>query len=117
MIQAIFYHNPRCSKSRQALALLHEHNIEPIVKLYLKEGLTHDEVVALAKKCNQTIHDICRKKENVLQTIPTSKLSDEQWVKLMVQHPILLERPIFVYKNKAVVGRPPERVLNLIKKT
>ncbi|MEK9727244.1 MAG: arsenate reductase (glutaredoxin) [Candidatus Margulisiibacteriota bacterium] len=110
----LFYHNPRCSKSRQALALLESAGHCPHVKRYLDDGLDADEVVDLAKKLGRHPSEFIRKNESVYKALGTDEFSIEEWADIIENNPILLERPILVYGNKAVIGRPPENVLTLL---
>ena len=109
------YHNPRCSKSRQTLALLEEAGIKPQVVRYLETPLTEAELSDILTKLNLPAHAILRPKEAPYQECGLSKDSDTaQILQAIVEHPILLERPIVVHKNKAVIGRPPEKVQELL---
>ena len=109
------YHNPRCSKSRQALALLTERGIEPEVIEYLKTPPTQPELRALLKKLGMRPADILRTGEDAFKEKYKGKsLSDDQWLDAIARDPILLERPIVVKDQRAVVGRPPEKVLELL---
>jgi len=110
------YHNPRCSKSRQTLALIEEKGIAPTIIEYLKEGpdaatLTH--VLALLGKSPR---DILRKGEDVYKELDlgNASKSDEELIAAMVTHPILIERPIVLSGGKAALGRPPEQVLDIL---
>lgn len=107
------YHNPRCSKSRQALALLEENGIKFEVKEYLKEGLSQKEIKELKNLLKADVKDFTRTKEGVFKELALKDASEAQIIKAMADNPILLERPIFVKGKKAIVGRPPENVLNL----
>lgn len=109
------YHNPRCAKSRAALAILQAHELPLRVVEYLKEPLTRAELAGLRKKLGGSPAQWIRKGEAAFKEAglgPHS--SDEQLLDAMAKHPILMERPIVVRGSRAVVGRPPERVLELI---
>jgi len=109
------YHNPRCSKSRQALALLTENAIEPIVVEYLKTPYTKEQLRTLCKKLNVRAQDLIRKNEAVYkERFADSELSEEEWIDAMITHPILVERPIIESADAAVVGRPPERAMEIL---
>ena len=114
MKNQLFYHNPRCSKSRQALALLQENNSHIEIKLYLQDGLDADEVVELSKKLGMHPSEFVRKGEQAYKDLGTDEFSIEEWSAIFEQNPILLERPILVVGDKAVIGRPPERVFDII---
>lgn len=108
----IIYHNPRCTKSRETLALIEKE--KPEIVEYLKTPPSATELKALLKKLGLTIQDIIRKKEPLfIEKFKDKKLSDEKWITVLVKNPVLIERPIVVKGNKAVIGRPPENVLKL----
>jgi len=109
------YHNPRCSKSRQTLGILRENGIEPIIIEYLKEVPTKEELSSLLKMLNLNAIDILRKGEAIYkEQFKGKELSNDEWIVAMVEYPKLIERPIVVKNKKAVLGRPPEKVLDLI---
>ncbi len=109
------YHNPRCSKSRQTLQLLEEHNVKVEIVEYLNDVPSADELKALLKKLNLSPVQLIRKSESIYkEKFKGKELTDAQWIDAMIQHPKLIERPIVVKGNKAVLGRPPENVLDLI---
>jgi len=109
------YHNPRCTKSRETLALLEANGIEPEIVLYLKNTLTQKELSSLLKKLGLKAEQIVRKTEAVYkEKYKNKKLTEMEWVAAMVEHPKLIQRPIVVKGNRAVLGRPPENVLALI---
>ena len=108
-------HNNRCSKSRTALNLLTENGIEPEVIKYLDNPLTKDELREVLKKLDVPAFQIIREGEAVFkENFKGKDLSEEEWIDAMVSYPKLIERPIIVKGDKAVVGRPPENVLDLI---
>jgi len=109
------YHNPRCSKSRQSLALLNENNTEPEVIEYLKTPPDTATLRDLIKKLNLPAHDLLRTKEDEYAAANLSPQSTEAEILAAIEtHPILLERPIIVKGNQAVIGRPPENVKQLL---
>lgn len=110
------YHNPRCSKSRQALALLEAQGIEPEIIQYLKTPPTQAQLQALVKALKLQPRDLLRSKEPEYKTLGLHDpaLKDEEIIAAIAQHPKLLERPIVVKGKKAVIGRPPENVLTLL---
>jgi len=117
MSTAKIYHNPRCSKSRATLELLNnQHDDVEIIK-YLEQPPSVTEIKSLLQQLNTSIRDVLRKNEAEFKTHQFSdpNLSDEQLIKLVHQHPKVLERPIVSYNNKAIIGRPPENVLELFK--
>ena len=110
------YHNPRCSKSRQTLALLEEHGISPQVIEYLKTPPSQDELKVPQQKLNLPVTNMLRTKEKEFSQADLNKpgISDDMIRKAVAEHPILLERPIVTCGDKAVIGRPPENVLALL---
>ena len=109
------YHNPRCTKSRATLALLTDRNIEPKVIDYLKTPPTAQELKAIVSKLGIKPEALVRKGEDVYkQKFAGKTLSDAQWIEALAANPILIERPIVLRGNKAVIGRPPENVLELV---
>ena len=107
------YHNPRCSKSRQTLALIEEANQEVTIVEYLKTPLSYDEIVTLTEQLNLSPLAIMRTKEAEFKEQSLKGSDNETLIKAMVNTPKLIERPIVVKENKAVIGRPPENVLTL----
>lgn len=110
------YHNPRCSKSRQALALLKEHNIEPEIRLYLDNPPSATELKKLLTQLNISARELLRTGEDAYKelNLKDEHLSDTVLIKAMVEHPKLIERPIAVKGEQAVIGRPPENLLALL---
>ncbi|MCH8499609.1 MAG: arsenate reductase (glutaredoxin) [Marinobacter sp.] len=110
------YHNPRCSKSRQALALLEEQGIRPEVVRYLDTPPTAPELAHLLTLLGLSARDLMRKKEAPYQALALDNpaLSEAELIDAMVNNPVLIERPIVLHDGKAVVGRPPENVLNIL---
>ena len=114
MSKFTIYHNPKCSKSRATLALLAERGADARVIEYLKTPPTVAELTALVAKLGIEPAELVRKGEDVYKQQYAGKtLSAEQWIAAMVRHPILIERPIVVAGNRAVLGRPPENVERL----
>lgn len=110
--QVTIYHNPRCTKSRQTLALLEERGIEPHVVEYLKTPLDAAAIRRLLTKLRLTPGDIVRRKE--ARALGLAEPDDPRdWIDHLVAHPPLLERPIVVVGDRARIGRPPEAVLEL----
>jgi arsenate reductase len=112
---AVIYHNPRCGKSRAALALLEEHGVAFEVVEYLKSPPDKAQLRTLLRQLGMRPEQLVRKGEDVYkQKFAGKSLSDEQWLDALAAHPILIERPIVVRGSRAVVGRPPEKVLELL---
>lgn len=111
----IIYHNPRCSKSREALSLLQDKNCKVEVREYLKVPPTKKELKELLSLLKCKAQDIVRTKEPIyIEQFANKKFTETQWIDILTKHPILIERPIVINGNKAVVGRPPVLVLDLI---
>ncbi len=110
------YHNPRCSKSRQTLALLEAKGIAPNIVEYLKGPPSAAELKAVLKKLGLKPRDLLRASEpRYLELgLKERELTDDALIALMVKNPILIERPIVVSGNKAAIGRPPENVLEIL---
>jgi arsenate reductase len=108
-------HNPRCSKSRAARALLEERGVAFRERRYLDEPLSRAELEALAKRLGRPVGAWVRRGETAFAESGLSEEpSDAELLDAMVRHPILMERPIAIRGERAVVGRPPERVLDLL---
>jgi arsenate reductase len=116
MSQFIIYHNPRCSKSRQTLALLEENGVTPDIVEYLQATPDAAELEAVIAKLGITPRELLRKGEDAYRdnNLADPKLTDAQLIAAMVAHPKLIERPIVVADGRAVLGRPPENVLALL---
>lgn len=109
------YHNPRCAKSRETLALLKSKGQDPEIVLYLETPPTAQELKAILKKLRLKPEQLLRKSEAIFKEQYKGKmLSDDQWIKVMLENPKLIERPIVVQGNKAVLGRPPENILEFL---
>ena len=110
------YHNPRCSKSRASLALLEENDIKPEIIYYLESPPSLEELRELLGKLGIGVRDILRKSEDEYDelSLGDASLSDEILFDFLQKHPKLLQRPIVVRGDQAVIGRPPENVLTLI---
>ena len=108
-------HNPRCSKSRQGLSILQEAKVDIEIIEYLKNPLTKEEVKDVLKKLNISPIDLVRKNEAIWkEKFKNKTLSEEQIIQAMVDNPKLIERPIILSGDKAVIGRPPENINSLL---
>ncbi len=108
------YHNPRCSKSRQTLAIIKEKGIEPEIVLYLNTPPTKTELQTIINQLGIQPSQLLRKGEKVYkENFKGKEISEKKWIDLMIAHPKLIERPIVVKDGKAVLGRPPENVIDL----
>ena len=114
--EIIIYHNPKCSKSRKALEIIKSKNIEPTIILYLVNKLSKTEVENLLSKLGLSIRNILRTGEDEYKNnnLKNENLSDNKLIEFLIKFPKLLQRPIVVKNNKAVIGRPPENILNLL---
>lgn len=108
-------HNPRCSKSRQALAILNENNINPEIVLYLKDTPSETDFKIILQKLNMKPQELLRKNEAFFkENFKGLEFNDDEWIKVMIENPKLIERPIVIRGNKAIVARPPESVKDLL---
>ncbi|WP_022949386.1 arsenate reductase (glutaredoxin) [Methylohalobius crimeensis] len=112
----IIYHNPRCSKSRGALQLLRERGIEPKIVEYLKTPPSREELEDILAKLNLEPRDLMRKKEKPYRELGLDNpdLGREALISAMLEYPILIERPIVVAEDRAALGRPPEKILEIL---
>jgi arsenate reductase (glutaredoxin) len=109
------YHNPRCSKSRETLALLQAKGIEPNIVEYLKTPPSASQLKSIVKQLGIMPQQLVRKGEEIYKSRYANKtLSDAQWIEAMVENPSLIERPIVIRGQRAALGRPPQNVLQLL---
>jgi len=111
------WHNPRCSKSREALALLRGRGVEPVLRLYLDKPPTRAELEALADALALEPPRFLRVKEPLFRELGLAAgdpRSRDEWLDILARHPQLLERPILQVEGRARLGRPPETVLELL---
>ena len=108
------YHNPRCSKSRQTLELIREKGIEPQIVEYLETPPSAAELKDILFKLGKTAAEIVRTKEAKEEGIDVSALDNDTLIEALAAHPRAIERPIVVKDTKAVMGRPPQNVIDLI---
>lgn len=110
------YHNPRCSKSRETLALLESHGVEPEVVLYLETSPGVDELRSLAERVGGGGRSLLRTGEDEYKALnlADATLSDLHLLEAMAAHPRLIQRPIVVKGERAAIGRPPEAVLEIL---
>ncbi|KXJ56092.1 arsenate reductase (glutaredoxin) [Neptuniibacter pectenicola] len=116
MSEVIIYHNPRCSKSRQTLALLEEHGVQPEIRKYLDDAPSADELTQVLAQLGLSARDLLRTKEPEFKEngLDDSALSEAQIINIMTKVPKLIERPIVIKGDKARIGRPPESVLDIL---
>lgn len=109
------YHNPRCRKSRETLEIIRQEGYEPEIIEYLQYPPTETELKDMLVKMGKGPEEIIRKGEDVFKTNYKGKqLTDAEWIKVMVENPKLIERPIVVKGENVVLGRPPENVKELL---
>ena len=110
------YHNPRCSKSRQTLELLRRQGLEPRIVEYLKHPPDRNELSGILTLLGLPPRELMRKKEAAYKAngLDAGDLSDDQLVDALIEHPILMERPIVLANGKTALGRPPENVLEIL---
>ncbi|MBL0521440.1 arsenate reductase (glutaredoxin) [Aeromonas enteropelogenes] len=116
MSETQIYHNPRCSKSRETLALLEQRGIAPDVVLYLEQAPSVETIRTLLGQLGFTDpRQLMRTKEDLYKELGLAVQSGEALIQAMHQHPKLIERPIVIKNGQARIGRPPEQVLEILK--
>lgn len=115
MAKVCIYHNPRCSKSRQALALLEQQGDELEIVQYIDTPLDSAQLSALLQQLGMSARELMRKGEDTYKelNLDNPDLSEAELVQAMVDYPRLIERPVIVREGKALIARPPEKVLEL----
>ena len=114
-MKIVIYHNSRCRKSREALEILNATANEIEVFEYLKVSLKKNEIRGLLKKLNCSPLEIVRKGEAIFkERFKGKELNEDEWIDALVKYPILIERPIVINGDNAVIGRPPEKVKELL---
>lgn len=110
------FHNPACSKSRETLALLQSHGIDPVQRLYLQDAPDESTIRFLLKALNADVRTLLRESETAYREcgLDNPDLPEQQLLDALIKNPDLLQRPIVVSGNKAVIARPPENVMTLI---
>ncbi len=108
------WHNTRCSKSRAAYNFLKDKNIEFKVREYLKEPPTKEELEEVLEKLNLKPSELIRKKETIFKELNLKDASNEELIEAMIKYPKLIERPIIINKEKAVIARPLENVKKVV---
>lgn len=116
MSKTLIYHNPRCSKSRETLALLEEQRQDIEIVEYLKTPPKPEELADILQQLNMQPRQLLRSKEILYKELQldNESLSDQQLIQAMCANPKLIERPIVIKNNQAIIGRPPEAVLNIL---
>lgn len=113
MKKVTIWHNPRCTKSRQTLALLEALDLEITIVKYLDENPTLKELKSVLKKLGITALELIRNKDTLFKELSLKGSDEETLLNAMVDHPKLIERPVVIFGKKAVIGRPPENISTL----
>lgn len=115
-MQVTIWHNPRCSKSRETLKIIQDNGIKPEIREYLKQPPTAQELRGTLQQLGLTAQDLVRKQEPVLKELGLNNAgaTEELLIAAMVEHPRLIERPVVISARGAVLGRPPENVLEIL---
>tara|TARA_B110000495_G_C22440901_1_gene276598 strand:+ start:151 stop:504 length:354 start_codon:yes stop_codon:yes gene_type:complete len=110
-----FYHNPRCGTCRKSLSFLHDNNQDVNLVEYLTNPISKIELKKIIKLLNISAYDLIRVKESLFKELYAGKrLSNDECIDILLKHPVLMERPIIVQDNKAIIGRPAIKVLDLL---
>jgi len=113
----IIYYNPECSKCREAVVLLEQNSCGITLREYLKEPPTEEELNELLGKLGCQAIDIVRKTEPLyLEKFGNAEMTHSQWIRVLSENPVLIERPIIIDGERALIGRPPLLALELVKK-
>ena len=112
-VNIAFYHNPRCSKSRAALALLKEKPCEVEIIEYLKTPPNAATLQSIVYKLGGSAHELVRTTEPEYKSLDLANATEDRIITAITEHPKLMQRPIVVTKNKAIIGRPPEAILKI----
>ncbi len=115
-ITVTIYHNPRCSKSRQTLALLRERGFEPEIIEYMKTPPEHQELKRIIDRLGLKVREVMRTGEAEFREngLDDKTLDDDALIQAMCQHPRLIQRPIIIVDERARIGRPPESVIEIL---
>lgn len=109
------YHNPRCSKSRETLAIIEASGVEPEVILYMDKSIKQAELKRILTKLGMKASQLVRKSEKLYkENFKGESINESKWIKILSENPKLIERPIVVKGGKAIIGRPPETVQELL---
>ena len=116
MSKLTIMHNPRCSKSREALKILEENGVNAEIVKYLETPPTKEELKELLKMLGINARDLMRTKEDIYKELKLKDVDDEEkLIEAMAEHPKLIERPIVIKDGKAVIGRPPSKIVDFLK--
>lgn len=117
MSDIIVWHNPKCSKSREALDLIQNEGHSSKIVKYLEDSISEDEIRAILKMLGIGARELMRTKEDIYKELDLANEQDEEvLIGSMVQHPILIERPIIIKDGSAIIGRPGEKIIPFLKK-
>jgi arsenate reductase len=109
------YHNPRCSKSRETLALIRKSGMEPVIVEYLKEVPTKAELQKILAQLHVPVETIVRQEEQMYKSQLKGKaFNEDEWIQILRENPKLIQRPIVIRGSRGVIGRPPENVKKLL---
>lgn len=109
------YHNPRCQKSRQTLKIIQDAQVDFEIRKYLDDPPSREELQIVLDKLDIKPLSLIRKNEDLYKKEYQGKdLTDEEWIDVMIEHPRLIERPVVIHADKAIIGRPPENVRELL---
>ena len=111
------YYNPKCSKCRETLRIMTDKDIEPLIVEYLKDPPSKEELTEIIQKLNIQPSELIRFKEEKAKELgvyASNDLTLEEWLTILTENPVLIERPIVISAKGAVIGRPPENVLELL---
>ena len=109
------YHNPKCKKSRAGLSFLELNGIDHNIVDYLKTGLTVNDLKEILLKMNVDAEEIVRKQEDIFKKELKGKIfNNDEWIRIIIENPKLLQRPIVVGKTKAILAQPPEKVKEIL---
>ena len=116
MSKLTIMHNPRCSKSREALKILEENGVNAEIVKYLETPPTKEDIKELLKMLGINARDLMRTKEEIYKELNLKDVTDEEkLIEAMAEHPRLIERPIVIKDGKAVIGRPPSKIVDFLK--
>ena len=117
MSDIIIWHNPKCSKSREALGFIQDEGYNSKIVKYLEDSISKDEIRAVLKMLGIGARELMRTKEDIYKELNLANEQDEEMlIHSMVQHPILIERPIIIKDGSAIIGRPSDKIVPFLKK-
>ncbi|MEZ4299803.1 MAG: arsenate reductase (glutaredoxin) [Polyangiaceae bacterium] len=115
MSNVTIWHNPKCSKSRASLALLQERGLQPTVVEYLATPPSAEDIAAVLRMLGVSARGLMRPDEPEYTALGLASVDDEpSLIRAMIEHPILIQRPVVIHAGKAIIGRPPEGILSIL---